>query len=398
MRITDVEAIVVGVPPPHFGGRYWIFVRLTTDTGVRGIGEIYGVPFHPSVVEAMVADIAERSVIGADPFQVERLWRQVYSRGFTQRPDASVVAVLAGIETACFDIMGKETGRPVHDLLGGRVRDAVRSYTYIYPAPGEDEAVYTDAGLAAGRAAHYAGLGFTAVKFDPLAWYSSLDPRQPASRTVAEVARYVGAVRDAVGDGVDLLIGTHGQMTPSGAIRLARAIEGFDPLWLEEPVPPEMPEQMALVARATSIPIATGERLATKYEFARVLECRAAAIVQMAVGRVGGILESKKIAAAAETHYVDIAPHLYAGPVEAAANLHLAAATPNFLIQESIETMNGFAAEILRRPLQWDSGFLVVPDEPGLGVELDDDAVARHPYEGRLLHLEMGDREEWSRP
>ncbi len=397
MRIIDVETVVVGVPPPHFGGRYWIFVRLTTDSGIQGLGEVYGVPFHPEVVRAMVADVADRSVVGADPFAVERLWREVYSRGFTQRPDTSVVAVLAGIETACYDIMGKETGRPVHDLLGGRVRDALRSYTYIYPAPGEDDSVYTDASLAAERAAEYAAAGFSAVKFDPLAWYSALDPRQLATRSVEAVAAYVGRVREAVGGGVDLLIGTHGQMTPAAAIRLARAVEAFDPLWLEEPVPPEMPEQMALVARATSVPIATGERLSTKYELARVLECRAAAVVQMAVGRVGGVLESKKIAAAAETHYVDVAPHLSAGPVEAAANIHLAAATPNFLIQESIETMNGFAAEILRRPLQWESGFLLVPEGPGLGVELDEDAVGRHPYEGRELHLEMGSREEWSR-
>ncbi|MHB1931073.1 MAG: enolase C-terminal domain-like protein, partial [Acidimicrobiales bacterium] len=149
---------------------------------------------------------------------------------------------------------------------------------------------------------------------------------------------------------------------------------------------------------ATSIPVATGERLSTKYEFARVLECRAAAVLQMALGRVGGILESKKIAAAAETHYVDVAPHLYAGPVEAAANIHLAAATPNFLIQESIERMDGFAAQILKRPLRWEDGFLLVPEGPGLGVELDDAVVGRHPYEDRSLHLEVGNREEWMKP
>ena len=183
-------------------------------------------------------------------------------------------------------------------------------------------------------------------------------------------------------------------MTPSSAIRLARALEPYDPLWLEEPVPPEMPEQMALVARATSIPIATGERLATKYEFARVLECRAAAILQMALGRVGGLLEAKKIASSAEACYVDIAPHLYAGPVELAANLHLAASTPNFLIQESIERSDGFAAEILKRPLVFADGFLLPPDGPGLGVELDDEVSARHPYRGERLHLETGELEE----
>jgi 2-dehydro-3-deoxyphosphogalactonate aldolase len=157
-----------------------------------------------------------------------------------------------------------------------------------------------------------------------------------------------------------------------------------------------MPEQMAAVARATSIPIATGERLATKYEFTRILQCRAAAILQMAVGRVGGVLEAKKVAHAAEAYYVDIAPHLYAGPVEAAANIHLGVSTPNFLIQESIEQMGGFAAEILKSPLVWQDGFLLPPESPGLGVELDDDVIARHPYTGDRLHLEMGAGEELS--
>ena len=295
---------------------------------------------------------------------------------------------------ACWDIIGKEMGQPVYNLIGGRVRETLRCYTYIYPAADTDDTVYVDPELAAERASQYVSEGFTALKFDPVVTYSALDPRQLSARTVARAARYVSHIREAVGTSADLLIGTHGQMTPSSAIRLARALEQFDPLWLEEPTPPEMPEQMALVARATSIPVATGERLATKYEFARVLECRAAAILQMALGRVGGLLEAKKIAASAEPYYVDIAPHLYAGPVEMAANLHLAASTPNFLIQESIERMDGFAADVLRRPLVWNDGFVVPPSEPGLGVELDDDVVARHPYTGDRFHLETTEQEE----
>ncbi|MDA8265454.1 MAG: mandelate racemase/muconate lactonizing enzyme family protein [Actinomycetota bacterium] len=398
MRIVDVETVVVGTPPPHYGGSFWIFVRATTDSGITGLGEIYAPPFRPPAILQMVSDVAERSLVGADPFDIERLWRGAYSRGFTQRPDTSVVAILSGLETACWDIIGKEVGQPLYRLLGGKVRDAVRSYTYIYPAAGADESVYRDPLLGAERAADYVSQGFTALKFDPVVSYSSLDPRQLSTRTVNKVREYVRIVREAVGTSADLLIGTHGQMTPSSAIRLARAIEEFDPLWLEEPTPPEMPEQMALVARGTSIPIATGERLATKYEFARVLECRAAAILQMAVGRVGGLLEAKKIAHAAETFYVDIAPHLYAGPVEAAANIHLGVSTPNFLIQESIEQMGGFPAEILKRPLMWQDGFLLPPEEPGLGVEIDDEVAALHPYTGDRLHLEMGEYEEYSLP
>ncbi len=393
MRIADFETIVVA--PPKWGGGYWLYVRLTTDGGVTGLGEIYAPPFRPAALRAMVADITERSVVGADPFDIERLWRAVYSRGYTQRPDPSLVAILSGIEMACWDIMGKELGQPLYRLLGGKVREAARSYTYIYPRPGEDDSVFTDPELAAKRAEEYVAEGFTALKFDPVVWYSSLDPRQLSRRTIEAVRAYVGRIREAVGTKADLLIGTHGQMTPSAAIRLAREIEEFDPLWLEEPTPPEMPEQMAQVARAISIPVATGERLTTKYEFQRVLECRAAAILQMAVGRVGGILETKKIAHAAEPYYVDIAPHLYAGPVEAAANVHIAVSTPNFLIQESLEKMGGFPAELLKTPLRWQDGFLLAPESPGLGVELDDSVVAAHPYTGDRLHLEMSEREEY---
>ncbi len=186
-----------------------------------------------------------------------------------------------------------------------------------------------------------------------------------------------------------LLIGTHGQMTAAGAIRLAKRLEKVDPLWFEEPVPPENAVEMARVAAATSIPIATGERLATKYEFAALLHHQAASILQPALGRVGGILEAKKIAGMAEAHYAQLAPHLYCGPIEGAANVQLATCSPNFLIQESIETWGGFHAEILKEPMRWEDGYIIPPTAPGLGVELDEAVAAKHPYEGDLLHLEM---------
>ncbi len=394
MRISNVEVLTVGVPPPHFGGAYWTFVRLTTDAGVTGVGEVYGVPFHPRVVERMIEDVAARNLVGEDPFRLERLFRVVYSSGYTQRPDTSLVAIVSGLETACLDIIGKETGQPLYNLLGGKVREALRCYTYIYPAPGADARVYSDPAIGAARAATYRERGFSALKFDPFGPYSALDPRHPSEATLGLVERYVASIREAVGGGTDLLIGTHGQMTPAGAIRLARRLEPFSPLWFEEPVPPEMPEEMAVVARATSIPIATGERLATKYEFARVLDTRAAAVLQMAVGRVGGVREAKKIAAMAEPRYVDIAPHLYAGPVEAAANVHIGLSTPNFLVQESIEDMTGFAAQLVSPPLRYENGMLLAPEGPGLGLELVDEVVRAHPYAGSQLHLEMGEGED----
>lgn len=389
MKIVSAKVFVVGTPPPHDGGAFWVFVKLTTDTGVEGIGEVYAVAFHPTVVEKMIEDVVDRYVIGTSPFDIEALWRRAYSAGFTQRPDVSMVAILSGIETACWDIMGKETSQPVYNLLGGKVRDRVRSYTYIYPAPGKDNSVYSNADISCERAATYIKDGFTALKFDPIGPYSAFDPRQLSIEMLDFTEKFVKQLREAVGDKVDLLLGTHGQLTPASAIRLARRIEKYDPLWFEEPTPPDMPEEMARVAKKTTIPIATGERLSTKYEFARVLRNNSASILQMAIGRVGGIMETKKIAAIAEVHYAQIAPHLYAGPIEAAANLHVDLSTPNFLIQESIGKMENFHAKLLKKPLPWENGYFLPTTDPGLGVELNEEVAAANPYTGKRLHLEM---------
>jgi 2-dehydro-3-deoxyphosphogalactonate aldolase len=392
MKINDIRTFVVGNPPPHYGGRYWVFVKLTADDGVEGFGEVYCVPFHPQTVVQMVEDVGERYVLGSDPFKIERLWRIVYSSDYSQHPDLTLMGVLSGIETACWDIMGKELNQPIYNLLGGQVHEKIRSYTYIYARESDKTDAYTDPELAAERAAEYAAKGFTAIKFDPVGPYSAFDPRQLSLEAMENAERYVEKVREAVGGTCDLLFGTHGQMTTSGAIRLAKRLERFDPLWFEEPVPPENVEEMARVARSTSIPIATGERLATKYEFARVLEKQAASILQMALGRVGGILEAKKIAGMAEAHYAQIAPHLYCGPIEGAANIQIDTCSPNFLIQEGIETWGGFHAEILKEPIQWEDGYIVPPTKPGLGVELDEEVAAKHPYTGTKLHLEPLDR------
>ena len=389
MKITDLKTFVVGTPPPHFGGRYWIFVKLTTDTGIDGIGEVYSVPFHPTVVIQMIEDVFERYVHGSDPSAIEKMWRIIYSSGFTQRPDTSISGILSGLETACWDIIGKDANRPVHQLMGGKVHEKLRSYTYLYPKPGDLTDVYMDADLAAERALEYADQGFTAVKFDPVGPYSAFDGRQISFEAIDRTEEFCRKIREAVGQRLDLLIGTHGQMTPASAIRLAKRLEPFEPLWLEEPTPPEMPEEMALVARATSIPVATGERLATKYEFSRVLRNQSAAILQLAIGRVGGLLEAKKIASMAEAHYVQIAPHLYCGPIEAAANVQLGLCSPNFLIQESIETLGSFHADILTKPIQWQDGFILPLNEPGIGVQLNEEVALANPYTGDMLHLEM---------
>lgn len=392
MRIDSCETFVVGNPPPYHGGRYFIFVKLVAD-GVVGWGEVYGATFGATAMEAMIADVAERHVIGADPFRISALCRDVYGRGYSGRPDVSLSGVLSGIEMALWDIVGKATGRPVHDLIGGRVRERLRTYTYLYPRAEEGghayapSPVYDDPDAAAERALEYMALGFDAVKFDPAGAYSTLDPRMPSLERLELSDAFCRRIREAVGPGCDLIFGTHGQFTPAGAIRLARRLEPHDPLWFEEPVPPDMPERMAEVARATTIPVATGERLATRYEFARVLETGAASILQMNLGRVGGIMEARAIAQMAEAHYAQVAPHLYCGPVVGAANIQVAAASPNFLILESIERWDGFHARILKTPIRWEDGHVLLPTEPGLGVEVDEAVARAHPYTGSELHL-----------
>ena len=279
MKLSELEVFVVGNPPPRKGGRYFIFVKLSTACGITGIGEVYAATFGPHVVAHMIEDVFQRHFEGADPHRIEHLWRLVYGSGYTQRPDASLVAVLSGLEMACWDIVGKSACKPVYDLLGGLCRERIRTYTYIYPAEGdvypeEDKgSVYSDPDIAAERALDYVSQGFTALKFDPAGPYTIYDGRQPDLAALERSEAFCRVLREAVGTKADLLFGTHGQFTASGARRLARRIEPYEPLWFEEPTPPEMPEMMAEVARATTVPIATGERLSTKYEFSRVLDC-----------------------------------------------------------------------------------------------------------------------------
>jgi 2-dehydro-3-deoxyphosphogalactonate aldolase len=178
-------------------------------------------------------------------------------------------------------------------------------------------------------------------------------------------------------------------MTTSSAIRLAKRLEKFDPLWFEEPIPPENRDEMARVADHTSIPIATGERLSTKYEFRELLEKQAASILQISLSRAGGILEAKKIAGMAEAYYAQIAPHLYAGPIEAAANIQLAACSPNFLILEGLETWGGFYSEILKKPFVWQDGYIIPSGEPGLGVELDEEVMVKYPTQGNSPSIDV---------
>ena len=390
MQVEKLNTYIVATPEPHIGGMYWIFLSIETKCGILGIGEVYSASFHPEVVVKGVSDVFERYLKGYDPHHVERFYRECYSSGFTQRPDLTMMGVLSGLEMACWDIIGKEANKPIYELIGGKVHEKLRSYTYLYPKDSNGELNYEDPELGAQSAIELMQQGFSAIKFDPAGPYSSYSGHQISLSRLKHSESYCQRIREAVGDQCDILIGTHGQLTPASAVRLAKRLERFDPLWFEEPVPPGQSSAMAQVAKKTKIPVATGERLTTKYEFFDVLKNNAASIIQMNLGRVGGILEAKKIASIAEIYYAQIAPHLYNGPIGAAASIQLSTATPNFLIMESIMTWGGFHAEVLTESINWNNGNIIPSAKPGLGIELNFEVVeSNSPYKGKKLHLSM---------
>ena len=388
MKLQDLEVIVTAPPAPGWGGRYWILVKVTTDTGIVGWGECYASSIGPAAMKAVIEDVFARHMQGENPENIELMYRRVYSSGFTQRPDLTVIGAFSGLEIACWDVLGKDRDRPVHALIGGRMNDRVRAYTYLYPLTHHDiNTFWTSPEMAAESAIDCVARGYTAVKFDPAGPYTLRGGHMPAMSDITQSVAFCKAIREAVGDRADLLFGTHGQFTTAGAIRLAQAIEPYSPLWYEEPVPPDAVEQMAQVARSTHIPVATGERLTTKAEFAPVLRSGAAAILQPALGRAGGIWEMKKVAAMAEVYNAQMAPHLYAGPIEWAANIQYAASIPNILMCECIETP--FHDQLIKGSIRVEDGFITPPTAPGLGIDVDEALARAHPYIDDGLHLEM---------
>lgn len=386
MKLADLEIFVVAPPAPGWGGRYWIIPKLTTACGITGYGECYASAVGPEAMRAVIADVFARHMQGENPENIELMSRRVWSSGFTQRPDPTVFGAFAGLEIACWDILGKARDRPVWALLGGRMNDRLRAYTYLYPdAKMDTSAFWVNPEMQAQVAGDRADEGWTAVKFDPAGPYTIRGGHMPGRRDIALSVAMCAAIRGAVGDRADLLFGTHGQFTPAGAIRLGRALEPYDPLWFEEPVPPDDPHAIAEVARAVRIPVASGERLCGLSEFATLLRLGGAAILQPALGRLGGIGEGRKLAALAQAFGAQLAPHLYCGPVEFAASVALGASLPNLLMLEAIETP--FHHALAGAP-KVEGGFVTPSEAPGLGIVFDEDLARAHPFTGTGLHLE----------
>lgn len=371
MKITKLETL--------FFKPRWLFLKVHTDEGITGLGEPI-VEGRAQTVAAAVHEIG-RYLIGQDPRRIEHHWQAIY-RGQFYRGGPVLTSALSGIEQALWDITGKWLGQPVYQLLGGAVRERIRVYGHMGGTSLEEYAASARKSVAA---------GFTALKTSPFGAVQIVDTPAQVEKAVARFA----AIREAVGPEVDIGIDFHGRCSPAMSVRLARALEPYHPMFIEEPVLPENVDALVTVARSTSIPIATGERLFTKWGFREVLEKQAAAILQPDVSHAGGILECKKIAAMAECYYAAVAPHCPLGPVALAACLQLDACTPNFLVQEHVSLGEGY----LKEPFRIVDGYIPLPTRPGLGIELDEEALKDKVHDGswetpRLWHAD-GSVADW---
>jgi galactonate dehydratase len=356
-----------------------VFVKVETDTpGLDGWGEA-SLEWKTRAVAAAVEDL-KPFIIGDDPTRIEHLYQKLYRQPFF-RPGVIGLSAISGIEQACWDVLGKQLGVPVYKLLGGAVRDKVRMYTHL--GGGEMSAVYEsfDASRVIELALEVVARGYTAVKvvFVP---YSEPLMGSPYAKKLAAV---MGRLREAVGDRVDIMVDFHGRTYPAVAIEYINAIAEYRPYFCEEPVPPENIDALAEVCRAVRVPIATGERLATRHQFREVLEKRAAHVIQPDLCHCGGLLEAKKISAMAEAYYVGVAPHNPLGPIANAAALHFALSTPNFLIQEDMLADVPWRWEVVESSLKTEGGYWLPSDAPGLGVTVNEEAAARHPFQQEVL-------------
>ena len=362
MKITGVRPLLA-----DGGHRIFVFVKVETDQdGLVGWGEA-SLEGKPRAVAGAVEDL-EGLILGEDPRRVEHCWQMMY-RGAFWRLGVIGLSALSGIDQALWDIKGKDAGLPVYDLLGGRVRDRVLMYTHF-------QGTGTDPKKAAEDAAAKVSKGYKAIKTVPVPLTRPVDGIEP----VKEAEALMRAVREAVGDGVDVLLDLHGRLSPAMAIQYGEAFAPYRPYFLEEPVQCENPKMMAEVTRALRTPIATGERLFTRFGFREILELGAAHVLQPDLCHAGGISEVRKIAAMGEVYYAGLAPHNPLGPVSTAACVQVDLVCPNFLVQEIVDPDQYPESQALVvEPLEVKDGHIEPPTKPGIGVEVDEAAVAKQP-------------------
>ena len=356
IEITDIKTFLV-----WSGGRNWVYVKVETDQGISGIGEAYSV--GPDEATVKVIEDYKLWLVGQDPRNIQYLWDLMYNT--TRFPGGSITSsAISGIEHALWDISGKAAGLPVWALLGGRVRNKIRTYQSIGGSTAQEAAEN-----AVQLVEKY---GYTAVKMSP---HNPGDNAMPYNQVTRIAGQRVRAVREAVGPDVDIGVDIHARyFEVQRAIRVAKEIEPYYPFWLEEPIRPENFDVMKKLADHVNIPLASGECNYTKYEFRDIINIQAVDIIQPDICVCGGIMEMKKIAAMAEAQYMVVAPHNPMSPLAAAVNVHFAASTPNFLILEYRAPDTGAYKDVLKEPLMVKDGYLEIPNKPGWGVELNEDA------------------------
>ena len=362
MKIVDVKTFVVGNP-----WKNWVFVKVYTDEGIVGLGEAtQGLQTKPA--EVAVHEL-KPLYMGQDPRQVVAIWDRMY-KGIFLRHDSAVTA----IECACWDILGKSLGVPVWQLLGGKIRPRVRAYANGWYQGPRDPVFFAE------RAKEVVSLGYTALKFDPFgSAYRFMDAAEEKLSL-----RIVAAVREAVGEGVDLLIEAHDRLSVSTAIRIGRALAEYRPMWIETPVMSTDIEATVEVARQIPIPVASGERFANKKDFARLLQSGAVDIVQPELLRVGGVMPLVKVAALAEAFEAFVAPHNAQSPYTTVVNTMVGATLPNLLIQECFDDfLVPWSREVLTGWARIEGGYIEVPDAPGFGVALNEEEASKYPYADR---------------
>jgi len=367
LKVTDVNTFLVA-PGTN---KNWLFIKVETDEGISGWGESYTIWDREVIIETYVQQI-KRYLIGRNPFNIKHFTQVMFDDYAARRGSMEYFCAVSGIEQALWDIVGRTLNTPVYNLLGGACREKIRVYAnYWYEGARQPEEFAEKAVVAIES-------GFTALKFDPFPgpWRSYISKQD--EKAAVEVVK---AVREAVGPDIDLLIEVHRRLSPMNAVRVARMLEEFEPYWYEEPVPADNIEALVEVRRNINIPVVTGETLYTKSAYCEVFERRAADIINPDVCNCGGILELKEIAAMAQPYYVAVSPHNFnSTTIGLAATINVSACIPNFLITEYFVNFKPRGDEISVNPFKVENGYISIPQGPGLGLELDEAAMARYPY------------------
>ncbi|WP_416841775.1 mandelate racemase/muconate lactonizing enzyme family protein [Haloferax sp. DFSO52] len=382
VSIVDVETYIVANP-----WKPWVFVRLETDAGITGLAEAT-THDKPRTVAAAIDEMS-KYFIGKDPFDTEAIWLEMYRDEWFSKNIVNTT-VCSAIDMACWDIKGKILDKPVYELLGGSVHgNRLRAYANGWYTDTDNE----PEGFA--RAAEQVVEdGYDAMKFDPfgIAW------QRMSKKELNHAVDIVGAVREAVGPDVDLLIEGHGRFTAGQAVDVANKLDQFEPTWFEEPCPPDSINSLAEVADKSPIPIATGERHMSKHDFFELVTRTDVDIIQPDIMNTGGPTEAKKIAAIAEADHVSFAPHNPQGPVATAINAHVDTTIPNFFIQEVFQTYDvDWVDDLLKDPVEIVNGEVVIPDGPGYGIELDDAVVEEHAYTEEKVHTINLFEKDWEK-